>query len=170
MDSGRRIVVMGVAGSGKSTLGQLLAQNLACPFVEGDDEHPPANILKMRAGSALDDADRLPWLLRLQARIAAARHDQTSLVVSCSALKYAYRDLLRAGDPGLFFLHLHGNAILLQNRLAAREGHFMPASLLLSQLHDLEPLGEGENGMCLNFADTPEQLLRQIFPAPPGEI
>ncbi len=158
-------VVMGVSGSGKSTLGRLLAECLALPFVEGDDEHPPSNLAKMRAGRALDDADRLPWLLRLRERIAEAHEAGTGLVLTCSALKHSYRDLLREGDCAPVFLHLHGDAILLHNRLRAREGHFMPASLLLSQLRDLEPLSPDEIGLRLDPTLQPEQLIEQIFHA-----
>jgi len=161
----RRWVVMGVSGSGKSTLGQLLAERLALPFVEGDDCHPPANIAKMQAGEALDDTDRLPWLLRLQSHLTVARQAGTGLVLTCSALKRGYRDLLRSGDPDAIFLHLHlhGNAALFADRLADRNGHFMPATLLPSQVRDLEPLASGEGGLRLDPAHRPEQLLEQIF-------
>lgn len=161
----RRWVVMGVAGSGKSTLGRLLAARLALPFVEGDDAHPAANIAKMQAGIALGDADRLPWLLSLRAHLAAARASGSGLVLACSALKRGYRDLLRAGDPDLSLVHLHGDAALLAERLAARAGHFMPAVLLSSQLHDLELPAADENCLRLDCACAPEQLLEQIFQA-----
>jgi len=154
---------MGVAGCGKSTLGRLLASRLALPFIEGDDAHPPANIAKMRAGTPLDDADRLPWLQTLQTHLAAARANGNGLVLTCSALKRQYRDLLREGDPDLVFLHLHGDADILAHRLAARPGHFMPAVLLSSQLHDLETPSADENCLHLDCACTPEQLMEQIF-------
>lgn len=159
----RRWVVMGVSGSGKSTLGRLLAEQLQCRFVEGDDEHPAANVDKMRSGQALSDADRLPWLLRLQSHIGTARKNGDGLVLTCSALKHAYRDLLRSGDPGLTFLHLQGDLSLLEGRLRDRRGHFMPPALLASQLRDLEPLAAAERGLRLDIAEPPEQLMRQIF-------
>ncbi len=163
----RRWVVMGVSGCGKSTLGRLWADHLGLPFIEGDDEHPPENIAKMASGHALDDADRLPWLLRLQARIAKARESGSGLVLTCSALKRQYRDLLRSADPQLILLHLHGTPALLAQRLAARRGHFAPASLLESQLRDLEPLASGEAGLRLDSAQSPAQWMEQLCRAFP---
>jgi gluconokinase len=159
----RRWVVMGVAGSGKSTLAALLAQHLGCAFIEGDDLHPSANIVKMRAGQPLGDEDRLPWLLQLQAHIAAARHEDRAMVLTCSALKRRYRGLLREGDPGLLFLHLDGLPSLFEQRLQERTQHFMPASLLASQLRDLEPLSPDEAGMRLDAANTAQQLIGQLL-------
>ncbi|MCZ2525803.1 gluconokinase [Streptomyces sp. HB2AG] len=135
---------MGVSGSGKTTVGGLLADRLGVPYAEADDFHPPANIAKMSAGVPLDDEDRRPWL----DAIAAWARDRGSRggVVSCSALARRYRDRLRENAPGLFFLHLDGDFDLIAGRVARREGHFMPPSLLRSQFDALEPLGADERG------------------------
>jgi gluconokinase len=161
----RRWVVMGVSGCGKSAIGTALAAALNIPFVEGDAFHPAANVAKMSAGIPLDDEDRAAWLLLLQAQIAAAKQAGTGLVVSCSALKRRYRDLLRAGDPALYFVHLDGERELIASRLRNRAGHFMPPALLESQLRDLEPLQADEAGLRLDVADTPAQLLAQLLAA-----
>ncbi|RSZ56393.1 gluconokinase [Massilia atriviolacea] len=154
---------MGVSGCGKSTVGQALAQELAVPFVEGDQFHPPANVAKMSAGTPLDDADRAGWLLALQARIAAARARGTGLVLSCSALKRRYRDLLREGDPALRFAHLDGPRELIAARMQARAGHYMPPSLLESQLRDLEPLQADEAGVLLDIGSAPALQVARIL-------
>ncbi|MES2742687.1 MAG: gluconokinase [Pseudomonadota bacterium] len=161
----RRWVVMGVSGCGKSEVGRLLATALNAPFIEGDQFHPAQNVAKMSAGTPLDDADRRDWLLRLQAEIASARAAGTPLVLACSALKRRYRDVLRAGDPGLRFAHLHGARAVLAARLDGRAGHFMPASLLDSQLRDLEPLQDDEAGLQLDIDATPQQLSDAIAAA-----
>lgn len=155
----KRWVVMGVSGCGKSDVGRLLASHLGVDYVEGDDDHPAANVAKMAAGHPLDDADRHGWLLILQQRIRAAQQRGEALVLSCSALKRRYRDLLRAGDPQLVFVHLAGESALILARMQARDAHFMPPALLASQLHDLEPLQHDENGMQLDIRRTPEQLI-----------
>lgn len=131
------IVVMGVAGSGKSSAGRALALALHLPFLEGDDLHPPRNVARMTSGQPLDDEDRREWLAVIAARIEAAR-GTTGIVAACSALKRRYRDVLRAGGPVLF-VHLFGSRTLMKTRLAARRGHFMPASLIDSQFDALEP-------------------------------
>jgi gluconokinase len=136
------VVLMGVTGSGKTTLGQLLADQLGWTFVEGDTFHPEANVQKMRRGEPLTDADRAPWLRALRARIdelAAAGH---SAVVACSALKQAYRDELADGRPEVVFVHLTAPAAVIRDRLDHRRGHYMPPALLASQLATLEePVG-----------------------------
>src|SRR5882757_556306 len=132
------VVVMGVSGSGKSTVGGLLAERLSVPYAEADDFHPAANIAKMSAGHPLDDADRAPWLAAIAAWITE-RGDGGG-VVSCSALRRRYRDRLREAAPGLFFLHLDGPPELIAARLAARTRHFMPSGLLDSQFEALERL------------------------------
>jgi gluconokinase len=145
------VVVMGVSASGKSTVGAELADELGVPFVDGDDLHPVANIAKMAAGHPLDDADRMPWLDIVGARLAAAEH-QGGLVVACSALKRAYRDRIRAAAPGVVFVHLSGDPETLARRASERTGHFMPPSLLRSQLATLEPLAADEPGIVLDIA------------------
>lgn len=136
------IIVMGVSGSGKSTVGAALAARRGWCFVDGDDLHPPANVAKMAAGEPLTDADRTPWL----ARIAEALQDcrDIPLVIACSALKRRYRDRLRQADSGVRFVFLYGSTTLLAQRLSGRAGHFMPTSLLQSQLDALEAPGPDE--------------------------
>lgn len=160
-----RWVVMGVSGCGKSAVGSLLASALGVPYVEGDDLHPSVNVAKMAAGTALDDADRAGWLDALRQRIATARAQGSGLVVSCSALKRSYRELLRGGDPALRFAHLDGPRELLERRMQ-RPGHFMPPSLLDSQLRTLQPLQPDEAGIVLDIRQPPAALLEQILRAP----
>lgn len=164
-----RWVIMGVSGCGKSEVGRQLAALLGVDFIEGDAYHSAANIAKMAAGIALTDADRAGWLRALQARVGAAREAGVGLVLACSALKRRYRDTLRQGDPALCFAHLDGAASLIASRMAARSGHFMPTSLLESQLRDLEALGADECGLRLDIAEPPAALAAQIaaFTAPP---
>lgn len=150
------ITVMGVSGSGKTTLGEALGRRLGVPFADADDFHGPANVAKMSAGIPLGDADRLPWLRAIGAWLAA--HQGTGGVVSCSALKRAYRDLLRESAPALTFVHLHPQPDLVRRRVAGRVGHFMPASLVDSQFQALEPLGVDEPGLVLD-ADAPVEHL-----------
>jgi gluconokinase len=161
-DLPRRWVVMGVSGCGKSEIGRQLAHHLSLTYMEGDDDHPAANVAKMAAGIALDDADRQDWLLKLQSRIRAAKQQGIGLVLSCSALKRRYRDLLRQGDPALIFVHLEGERELIAARMQARGNHFMPLTLLDSQIRDLEPLAADENGIRLDIQLTPEQLIEEI--------
>jgi gluconokinase len=135
---------------------------LGLHYVEGDDDHPPANIAKMAAGTPLNDADRHGWLLSLQSRIRHARLQGVGLVLTCSALKRSYRDLLREGDPELVFMHLHGERELLASRMQKRTSHFMPLTLLDSQLRDLELLATDEKGLRLDIQLTPEQLIERM--------
>lgn len=144
---GSPIVVMGVSGSGKSTVGAALAQRLRVPFGDGDDFHPTVNIAKMTAGHALDDEDRKPWLESI-GRWLAAHADGG--VMSCSALKRSYRDRLRAHCPDVQFLHLAGSPAVIGRRQASRPGHFMPAALLASQFETLEPLDADESGIAID--------------------
>lgn len=160
--SRRRWVIMGVSGVGKTTLGQALAGKLGVPFVEGDTFHPPANVAKMSAGQPLTDADRAGWLEALAHEIGQARARGDGLVVSCSALKRRYRDRLRQADPDLCFVHLQGAAALIERRLRMRRAHYMPPSLLASQLRDLEPLQDDEGGLTLDIGAAPERLVLEI--------
>ncbi|WP_317205851.1 gluconokinase [Janthinobacterium sp.] len=159
----RRWVVMGVSGCGKSSIGQLLATALGAPYLEGDLYHPPENVAKMAAGIPLDDADRAGWLARLQAEIAAARAAGGALVLSCSALKRPYRDLLRGADPELAFVHLDGARALIAARMQARPNHYMPLSLLDSQLRDLQALQPDERGIRLDIGKEPQALIADIL-------
>jgi gluconokinase len=131
-------VVMGITGSGKSTVGAMLARELGVDFVEGDDYHPEENVARMAAGIPLTDDDRASWLRALAARIRQAHNADTGLVVTCSALKRSYRDILRAAAPELRFIFLNSPRAVISERLRERRGHFMPASLLDSQLATLE--------------------------------
>lgn len=157
-----RIVVMGVSGCGKSTVGRALAQALAVPFLEGDDLHPPANVERMAAGVALCDADRQGWLEAIAAALAQARSGGQGLVVTCSALKRRYRDLLRAADPGLRLVFLQGPPELLAGRLAGRQGHYMPASLLPSQLQTLEPPAPEEGALVQDIHREPGAIVASV--------
>ncbi|MGW2931552.1 gluconokinase [Streptomyces sp. NPDC001156] len=150
------VVVMGVAGTGKTTIGPLLAARLGVPYAEGDDFHPPANIAKMSAGIPLDDADRWPWL----DAIGAWAHERAGFggVVSSSALKRAYRDRLRAAAPGVVFVHLTGDRSLIEDRMAHRQGHFMPTALLDSQFATLQPLESDEAGVAVSVSGSPEEI------------
>ena len=156
-----RVVVMGVSGCGKSTVGRLLADGLGVHYVEGDELHPPENVARMAAGIALTDADRHGWLQAVAGQLVNATTEARGVVVTCSALKRRYRDQLRAGAADTRFVHLHGPRELLAARLAARTAHYMPASLLQSQLDTLEPPGADERALCLSIEHPPEQLAAQ---------
>jgi gluconokinase len=154
------VVLMGVSGSGKTTVGRILARELGWTFLDADDYHPAANVEKMRRGVPLNDDDRAPWLVALRKRIDEARDAGEDVVLACSALKHAYQDYLaRHGPEGVRYVYLHGSEELLRRRLAERKGHFMNPGLLHSQFETLEP---------------PEGTLRVEVSAPPevvaGEI
>ncbi|MGW2560189.1 gluconokinase [Streptomyces sp. NPDC001514] len=157
------VVVMGVAGTGKTTIGPLLADALGVPYAEGDDFHPPANIAKMTAGVPLDDADREPWL----DAIGQWAHGRAGLggVVSSSALKRIYRDRLRAAAPDAVFLHLTGDRALIEQRMTERKGHFMPTALLDSQFATLQPLQEDEPGVAVDVTGSPEEITERAVTA-----
>jgi len=159
------IVVMGVSGSGKSTVAATLVDRLGWEFAEGDEFHPAANVEKMHAGHPLDDEDRGPWLRRLADWIGQRERSGGSVVVTCSALKRSYRDLLCDGHPSVWFAHVTVDASLLRERLEHRTGHYMPASLLESQLAILEPLQDDEPGAAISGAGAPEDVVEQLLAA-----
>ena len=155
---GSRIVVMGVSGCGKSTVGLVLAAALGHDFVEGDSLHPPHNVALMAAGTALTDADRAGWLATIAARLGAAQAAGQGLVVACSALKRNYRDQLRAACPGLRFVHLQGTPAQLRERLQGRSGHYMPPSLLDSQLATLQAPAADEQALVFSITQPAAQI------------
>lgn len=157
MPFSRPVVVMGVSGSGKTTVGAALAGALGLPFVDGDALHPAANVAKMAAGIPLDDADRAPWLDAVGAVLAAG-----PVVVACSALKRIYRDRLRAAAPALELVFLDGSRELLASRMAARPGHFMPASLLDSQLATLERPAPDEHPVTVDVAAPVPEIIASV--------
>jgi gluconokinase len=153
------LVLMGVSGCGKSTVGGVLAGRLGWPFEEGDDLHPPENVAKMAAGHPLTDADRWPWLARIRTWMDAREAAAENGIVTCSALKRSYRDVLR--DEHVLFVYLAGTREQLRARLAARQGHFMPTSLLDSQLADLQEPGPDENAIRIDIGPAaPDQADR----------
>lgn len=159
------IVVMGVSGSGKSTIGGMLAERLGWVFEDGDAYHPAANVAKMSAGTPLTDADRWPWLAAIAARIGQARDAGRPVVVGCSALKKAYRDALRDGHTDLRFLNLTGAPELIMARQAARQGHFMPPSLLASQFATLEPPDTEADVIDLDIDAEPPGIVAKAIAA-----
>jgi len=159
------LVGMGVSGCGETTVGQALAHHLGCEFAEGDQFHSPQNVAKMAAGTPLTDDDRWGWLQTLSARMAQARAKGQSLVLSCSALRKPYRDILREGAPKAWFVHLHGNIDLLQQRMASRPGHYMPPSLLQSQLDTLEMPEADERVVSLDIATPLSEMVISVMSA-----
>jgi carbohydrate kinase (thermoresistant glucokinase family) len=159
------IVVMGVAGCGKSTVGAALAERLGAGFLDGDSLHPQANIDKMAAGTPLNDDDRAPWLAEIGRRFPAS---ESSLVIACSALKRSYRDIIRDADPSVVFVHLQGTRELLDARMKSRPGHFMPPSLLDSQLATLEILQNDEAGVVVDIAQPVEDIVNEVDSALAG--
>jgi carbohydrate kinase (thermoresistant glucokinase family) len=155
-------VVMGVSGSGKSLLGAAFARALGVEFVEGDQYHSAENVQRMKAGIPLTDKDREQWLRSLAARLREAQHAGTGLVMACSALKRSYRDMLRAAAKDLRFVFLKGERILIAQRLSGRTGHYMPASLLESQLATLEEPSPDEDAWVIDITDSAENLVAAL--------
>jgi gluconokinase len=155
------IIVMGAAGAGKTTTGRALAAELGWPFIEGDDRHPAANVEKIRAGQALTDADRAPWLAALHATIARSVDRREPLVMACSALKRRYREILRSDCRGVRFVFLQAGRPELAKRLASRAGHFAGISILDSQLAALEEPSNDE-ALTVDTTSPPERILAAI--------
>ena len=156
---------MGVAGAGKTTIGQLLAQRLGWTFHDADDFHPPANVAKMRAGIPLTDEDRVPWLAQLNELAKSANNAGHRLIIGCSALKARYREQLAAGVEGMRFVYLQGSQDLIARRMAARRGHFMPPGLLDSQFAALE---EPTDAIVVSIEQAPEAIVEEIVRAMEG--
>ncbi len=159
------VIVMGVSGCGKSTVAKGLSTALGWEFAEGDDFHPEANVAKMRSGTPLTDEDRWPWLESIGEWISGKERAGEPAVVTCSALRRAYRDLLREGRPHVRFLHVTAEPDVLLERLEQRPGHYMPASLLTSQLAALEPLADDEPGVVIGTEGSAEQVLYRALVA-----
>ena len=154
------LVLMGVSGSGKTTVGKLLAAQLGWGYVEGDDFHPAANVEKMRAGTPLTDADRRPWLDTLRRKVDELCEGGIDAVLACSALKHAYQDYLDRDEPGCVrYVYLHGTEEEIRDRLAARKGHFMNPALLHSQFEALEP---PEDALRVEVSATPDAAVAEI--------
>lgn len=156
------LVVMGVSGCGKSTVGALLGERLGVPFFDGDDFHPPANKAKMASGTPLNDEDRAPWLAEIGAALATRGDGGSTRIIACSALKRRYRDLLRSFAPDLVFIHLSGEEATISGRISGRAHEYMPSSLLASQLATLEQLGADEAHIPVDILGDPSSLVDGI--------
>lgn len=157
------LIVMGVSGSGKTTIAQALESKLGYTYAEADEFHPQSNIDKMSQGIPLTDEDRWPWLRSIRDWMSAEAEAGRSTVVTCSALKRSYRDLLREAEGTVFFIHLDGSEDLLRERMQHRSGHFMPASLLPSQLATLQPLESDEPGLKISVEKTPDEIVSEVL-------
>jgi gluconokinase len=154
------VVLMGVSGSGKTTVGKVLAAELSWTFLDADDYHPPANIEKMRRGIPLDDEDRRPWLQTLRQRVDEACERGENVILACSALKHAYQEYLQHDVHGCIrYVHLRGSEALIRQRLAARKGHFMNPGLLHSQFENLEPPADA---LQVDITPRPEAIAAEI--------
>lgn len=165
-----QVIVMGVSGTGKSTVATALADQLDWPFIEGDDLHPRSNVAKMESGEPLTDEDRAPWLEAIRDRAQQEAAAGRSAVITCSALKRQYRDLLRDGVDEMFFVHLHGTQEVLEPRMAERKRHFMPPKLLRSQLDTLEPLQDDEDGVVVDISGTVDEVISDAGRAVTGRL
>jgi gluconokinase len=161
----QQVVVMGVSGVGKTTVAQGIAGTMGWTFAEGDDFHPEANVVKMSAGQPLTDEDRWPWLRSIGTWLSAGIASGRSGVVTCSALRRVYRDLLREGRPEVMFCHLAAEPDLIGDRIGSRSGHYMPASLLGSQLATLEPLQPDEPGVVVSIDGEPDEVIARALAA-----
>jgi len=161
--SSQHLIVMGVSGSGKTTIAELLTERLGWAFAEADDFHPPANIEKMSAGIPLTDEDRWPWLRTIAEWLSTKTAAGQNTVVTCSALRRVYRDLLREGEGQVRFVHLTGTMDTIESRLDDRSGHFMPAALLGSQFDTLEPLDSDEDGVVVSIDAPPEKIADEVM-------
>ena len=157
------IVIMGVQGSGKSTIGELLARRLGLPLIDGDSLHSTANKQWMASGRALSDAQRRPWLNEVGERLELGTG--AGVVVACSALKRSYRDLLREHAPTMLTVYARGDMNLIRARIAARQHEYMPPSLLRTQFEDLEELQDDEPGVTVDIDQTPDQIVDQVIAA-----
>lgn len=157
------VVVLGVSGAGKTTVARAVADRLGWPFAEADEFHPAANVEKMRAGQPLDDSDRRPWLQALHRYVVAEAAAGRSIVMTCSCLKRTYRETLTAGLPAVFFVQLEVPRKVLEERLRSRVGHYMPASLLGSQLDTLEPLAADEPGVTVRADQPPAEVVGNVL-------
>ena len=155
------VIIFGVSGAGKTTVGKLLSRELGWDFIEADDFHPLTNINKMRSGHPLTDEDRWPWLERLRQQIERSLDAGENAVLACSALKRAYRDRLRVSDE-VKFVFLRGDYVLVERQLRNRHGHFMNRRLLRSQFADLEEPGPDEDALTIKLGRTPEELVTEI--------
>lgn len=156
------LVVIGVSGSGKTTVAKKLAEVMDLTFADADEFHAAANVAKMSAGEPLTDADRWPWLYAVRDWLSARTRSGERAVVACSALRRAYRDILREADGRLLFVQLHGDEATLLHRLKRRSGHFMPATLLQSQMAEFEPLGDGEDGIAVSIDEPLDEQVGDI--------
>jgi gluconokinase len=159
------IVLMGVAGVGKSSVMAALAERLAWPTLEGDALHPESNVARMAAGVPLTDSDRRPWLDRIADWIGVRERDRSSSIVTCSALRRGYRDRLRRGHPSVWFVHLVAPADVVAARIGGRQGHYMPAGMLRSQFDTLEPLDSDEPGQAIDALTPPGEIAERIVVA-----
>ena len=163
LKNGTALVVMGVSGSGKTTVAELLAKKLGWPFMEGDRLHPPANVEKMRRGIPLTDADRAPWLDRIGEELKRWAAEGKSGVMTCSALKRAYRDRIRAARPDVRFVYVKGSEALIAARVAARHHEYMPASLLRSQFDTLEEPTPDEPVVTVDAGGSPDEEVASVI-------
>lgn len=156
-----KCVIMGVSGSGKSTVGKAIADHFKASFIDGDDLHPRANIIKMKSGIPLDDEDRKPWLERINDVFFSFENRHQSGVVVCSALKKKYRDMLREGNEGLIFVHLYGSKDLIRERMSRRLGHFMKEEMLNSQFAALEFPDSEADVINVDISGSPEEIVKK---------